>query len=103
MRAQGVGSESRLILLQNCTVLHGEARANVVHRIGGRAVDERGFQAEEGVRQDSPATPITAQAAASSPSSGWTLNIPAQPAQLRILWFGRQSEPRGASNHKHGT
>ena len=61
--------------------------------IGGRAVDERGFQAKEGVRQDSPATPITAQPAASWPWAGWTLKILAQPAQLRILWFGRQSEP----------
>ena len=66
------------------------------------AVDERGFQAKEGVRQGRPATAITAQPAASSPWAGWTLEIPAQPAQLRILWFGRQSEPRGASNHEHG-
>lgn len=57
------------------------------------AVDERGFQVKEGVRQDSPATPITAQPAASWPWAGWTLKILTQPAQLRILWFGRQSEP----------
>ena len=62
MRARGVGSGSRLILLQRCTVPHGEAMANAEPRIGGPAVDERGSQAEEGVRQDSPATPITAQA-----------------------------------------
>ena len=100
MRARGVGSGFRLILLQRCTLPQGEAMANAEQRIGGRGVDEGGSQAKEG---DSPATPITVQAATSSPLSGWTVNIPPQPAKLTILWFGRQSEPRGASNHQHGT